>query len=236
MGCCSSCCDHNNDEQDITDERKKLLKHNRYTKYDADGTTRPRISRALTRRNTFLLKIGLLGDVEIVEKRCWLLRLLDEDEFDIDEQTQTEYLQKHQISQCNKNIQMGAQNYCAHIVMINDDLLDIDDYNALLLCYDTTNRTSLHQLKPSLKRIKGNAFDGQQIAIMGLTPSCDVMQNEIVKQVDDAEANELCDAKDMTFAGITNAKTGQNVSTLVKRLIQKCVATQSTQPIEGQID
>eukprot|EP01084_Bolivina_argentea_P301371 519913_1 len=245
MGC-SICCPSwkNNSE-----EYAKLQDH-KHPKYTLSTPSIKRKIRALTKDNMFLLQIGLLGDIEIYEKRCWILRLLDDDEFDVETQTKTETLRNNQISQCNKNIQLNNETYCAQIQLINDmvfmednnedddiiigsDDFDVGKFNAFLLCYNITNLHSFNKLREYLDKI--NSFpdsDTLQIGIMGIIPSCDIDDQSKNKKITEKEAKQLCteyNATNIQYFGETNAKKGENVSDLVKHVIQKCVDTQSTQ-------
>merc|ERR1712048_1557647 len=133
-----------------------------YKKYVIAGnkhTRGPRMRRSQTRENTYLLQIGLLGDIEMYEKRCWLLRLLDGDEFDADTQCQIDILNNNHMSQCNKNFTINNGNYCAQFQIMDESIFDDEDYdenggklddiyryNAFVIGYDLTKAQSFQKL------------------------------------------------------------------------------------------
>lgn len=159
MGCC-----HCMNPFRKSEEYAKLIDdtHPKYTNDEsgAGGLTTnmvsPRISRALTRDNTYLLQIGLIGDIQIYEKRCWLLRLLDEDQFEIESQTQKEVLRNNQISQCNKNFIIDDKKYCAQIQIINDIDIFIDDEDDDI---NNNNNNDNTDLLYSITDLKDKSFD-----------------------------------------------------------------------------
>ena len=225
MGCCQT------NERHRDEEYAKLMA-GKYTKYTEENARKigPRMRRSHTRADTFLLQIGLIGEIEMYEKRCWLLRLLDGDEFDTEKHTQIEELNKNHMSQCNKNFSINNGNYCAQISILSemifeDNATNSNEYNAFVLYYDVTKLESFNKLRAYLdKMTHGN------IAIMGIIPSCNVNIDPLAhRQVATDLAMELCATyalKNVMFIGETNAKTGENVSTSIRKVIQKCIETQ----------
>lgn len=198
----------------------------------------PRISQSLTKNNTFLLQIGLIGDIEIYEKRCWLLRLLDEDQFEVAENTKKEVLRNNQISQCNKNFIIEDKKYCTQIQLINDVMLeddeseneeqptnimdlhkiskdgfDINKYNALILCYDVTNLHSFNKLREYLDKLVSENEQGTtlQIAVMGLIPSCDTdIDGETDRRVKKETALQLCKENNLSNVSFIGESNAKN--------------------------
>ena len=244
MGCCHGCMRGNNNggsEYEPLKSDGQIKSYNTSNNSIAGATSpiTPRISQSLTRDNTFLLQVGLIGDIEIYEKRCWLLRLLDEDEFEVEENTKKEVLRNKQISQCNKNFIITDKTYCAQIQLINDIMLeddeseneneptnimdlhkiskdgfDINKYNALILCYDITNLHSFNKLREYLDKLvsENQQQHTLQVAVMGLMPSCDTNINgeDLDRRVKKETALQLCKEYDLSNVSFIGESNAKN--------------------------
>eukprot|EP00484_Ammonia_sp_Unknown_P016817 CAMPEP_0197040700 /NCGR_PEP_ID=MMETSP1384-20130603/17360_1 /TAXON_ID=29189 /ORGANISM="Ammonia sp." /LENGTH=248 /DNA_ID=CAMNT_0042471501 /DNA_START=62 /DNA_END=808 /DNA_ORIENTATION=+ len=233
----AKCCKRNAEFEPLVSDKPQPQ-----TKYSSTGGTdliSPRIHRAYSMHNTYILHVGLLGDLSIREKRVWLLRLSDGDDFEMD----TAFTTQH-ISQCNKTFKLDEKNYRAQIQIMNElavfsqdgeggmsvaDEHNLNRCNAILLCYDVTNLHSFNKLRRYLDLVKTEIQERNkqiiEIAVMGIVPSCDEQEKE--RKVEQTEASQLCQEYagviNVQFMGESCAKSGDNVFESTQQVIRKCV-------------
>ena len=202
-------------------------------------TRSTRISHSLTRDNVYILQIALIGDLPIYEKRAWLLRLLDEQEFDPKTQLNKQMLSNNQMSQCNKSYTINDQKYCAEIRIVTDyefmadprsgDSLTFDVHrcSAILIAYDVINEKSLEKVREYLDAlIMRGTNGGFHIIMMGVVPSMDSGPRHV--HLEDATALAMeYQSMNVEVLGETNAKRGHNVTELMQKVITKCAQSTS---------